>query len=74
MGRNGGRIRARLGSTCPALDYYSGFYITPGSDGFVCAEREVIRSRVGGQCEIDGFLSLRPIVRPQRPDTAALGT
>lgn len=61
MLRNGTRIRARLGSSCPALDYYYGFYITPGSDGFVCAEREVIRSRVGGQCEIDAFRTLRPI-------------
>ena len=64
MLRNGTRIRARLGSTCPALDYYDGFYITPGSDGFVCADREVIRSRVGGECEIDRFRLLTPIEKP----------
>jgi hypothetical protein len=64
MLNNGSRVRARLASTCPALDYYSGFYITPGADGFVCADREVIRSRVGGQCEIDAFRALRPIPAP----------
>jgi hypothetical protein len=61
--RNGRRIRARLGSACPALDYYYGFYITPGEDGFVCAERETIRSRAGGQCEIDTFQLLRPVAK-----------
>jgi hypothetical protein len=59
--RNGGRIRARLGSMCPALDYYDGFYITPGSDGLICSDRELIRSRAGGQCEIDDFRTLRPV-------------
>ena len=63
MMRNGNRIRARLGSSCPALDYYSGFYITPGEDGFVCAGRETIRSRAGGQCEIDMFRLLRPVAK-----------
>ena len=62
--RNGTRIRARTSNTCPALDYYYGFYISPGDDGFVCADRETIRSRAGGQCEIDSFRLLRPVVQP----------
>ncbi len=61
--RNRRRVRVRLGSACPALDYYYGFYITPGEDGLVCSERESLRSRVGGQCEIDGFNMLFPVAR-----------
>ena len=62
--RNGSRVRARLSSSCPALDYYYGFYITPGEDGFICADRDVIRSRAGGQCDIDGFRLLKPVEKP----------
>ena len=52
------RIRAKLENSCPALDYYYGFYITPNKDGMICADRDIIRSRMGGQCEIDGFRTL----------------
>lgn len=53
------RLRARLQRSCPALDYYYGFYVSPNPDGLICADRDVIRSRVGGECGIDGFRSLR---------------
>ena len=52
------RIRAKLESDCPALDYYYGFYITPNADGMICSDRDIIRSRVGGHCQIDGFRTL----------------
>lgn len=57
--RDSRRIRARLERSCPALDYYYGFYITPNPDGQVCAERDVIRSRMGGECQIDRFRLLK---------------
>ncbi|HYD38416.1 MAG TPA: hypothetical protein VEA60_12430 [Allosphingosinicella sp.] len=57
------RVRAKLESSCPALDYYYGFYITPNPDGMVCEDRDNIRSRMGGACEIDRFRSLEPAVR-----------
>jgi hypothetical protein len=57
------RFRAKLESHCPALDYYYGFYINPTVDGLVCAERDIIRSRVGGQCGIERFRSLQAIRR-----------
>ena len=63
--RNRGRLRARLERRCDALDYYLGFYIKPGTDGQICADRDVIRSRVGGQCEIDAFRTLVP--KPRKP-------
>jgi hypothetical protein len=55
------RVRAKLESSCPALDYYYGFYITPNPDGMVCEDRDNIRSRMGGACEIDDFRSLEPV-------------
>ena len=57
--RDSSRIRAKLENACPALDYYYGFYIDPHEDGQVCADRDVIRSRMGGQCEIETFRRLR---------------
>ena len=57
------RVRANLESRCPALDYYQGFYITPGADGMICADRDIVRSRVGGACEIDRFKALEAVQR-----------
>ena len=56
----GGRVRARLADDCPSLDFYSGMYIKPSSDGRMCASRDVIRSRTGGQCRIAQFRALVP--------------
>jgi hypothetical protein len=56
--RDRSRIRAKLEKSCPALDYYYGFYIRPSGDGQICADRDSIRSRMGGQCEIEKFRSL----------------
>ena len=58
--RDNSRVRARLERRCPALDYYYGFYVSPTSDGMICADRDSIRSRVGGECQIDQFRTLRP--------------
>lgn len=56
--RGQGPVRARLDDACPALDYYSGFYIQPTKDGMICAGRDRIRTRAGGQCGIDRFRTL----------------
>ncbi|HEY1146115.1 MAG TPA: hypothetical protein VGE84_07230 [Allosphingosinicella sp.] len=61
--RDNSRIRARLENSCPALDYYYGFYISPNEDGRICVNRDVIRSRMGGKCQIEQFKSLRPAPR-----------
>ena len=58
--RDNSRIRARLQRRCPALDYYRGFYINATADGRICADRDSIRSRAGGECQIDQFRSLSP--------------
>lgn len=57
--RDNSRIRARLERRCPALDFYRGFYVNATEDGRICAERDSIRSRSGGACEIDQFRVLR---------------
>lgn len=58
--RGGGRIRAQLQDECPALDYYSGFYLRPTEDQRICAGRDSIHSRSGGECEIRRFRTLTP--------------
>ncbi len=56
--RNRSRLRARLEKRCPALDYYYGFYIRRTADGQFCADRDSIRSRMGGTCEVERFKTL----------------
>lgn len=58
--RDGTRMRARLERSCPALDFYSGFYIRPTKDGRICADRDSIRARSGGECGITAFRKLVP--------------
>ena len=58
--RDNSRMRARLERRCPALDYYRGFYINATEDGMICADRDSIHSRAGGECQIDRFRTLRP--------------
>lgn len=52
------RVRARLQNSCPALDYYSGFYLKPTADGRICRDRDAVHARSGGACEIDVFRRL----------------
>jgi hypothetical protein len=56
----GKRVRARLTKACRQIDYYASFYIRPGPDGRICAERDPIRTRSGRTCEIERFRALVP--------------
>jgi hypothetical protein len=58
---DGDRVRAKLGSDCPALGFYSGFYLKPNPDGKMCVRRDVLRGRSGTACSIDEFAKLIPI-------------
>lgn len=58
--RGGVRLRAQLDDDCPALDYYSGFYIAPSADGQVCQRRDMLHTRAGQQCRIQRFRMLVP--------------
>lgn len=55
---SGARYRVRLDDDCPSLDFYSGFYFKPTSDGKICADRDALRSRSGRMCGIDAFRRL----------------
>jgi hypothetical protein len=56
----GGRVRAKFDETCPALDFYGGVYLQYGRDQQICAQRDVVMSRMGGSCTIDHFKLLLP--------------
>jgi hypothetical protein len=53
------RVRAKVDDDCPALDFYAGLYLEP-EDQFLCARRDSIYSRMGGNCRIRGFKQLEP--------------
>ena len=53
------RLRAELDDDCPGLDFWEGFYLAP-EDERICADRDVIRSRMGGSCRIERFRKLVP--------------
>jgi hypothetical protein len=56
--RDSSRVRARLEAGCAGLAFYRGFYVDGTADGMICADRDSIRSRMGGQCEIERFRTL----------------
>jgi hypothetical protein len=58
--RNGPRLRAELDKQCQAVDLRFGFYIRPNPDGQICASRDTIHARTGGQCDIEKFRTLVP--------------
>lgn len=57
-----GRVRAHLDEDCPALDFYGGFYLQQQDDR-LCAGRDEIHSRMGGDCAIVSLKHLQPVVR-----------
>ncbi len=61
--KGGERIRAKLDDDCPALDYYGGFYLRPTADRAICADRDAVHARSGGECAITRFRRLVPDVR-----------
>lgn len=53
------RVRATLDGSCGAIDFYGGFYLKTDDDR-VCAQRDSVHSRMGGNCRIEGFHHLVP--------------
>jgi hypothetical protein len=58
--KDGSLLRAKLGNDCPALGFYSGFYVKANKDRKMCAKRDSIRSRSGRLCAVQSFASLVP--------------
>jgi hypothetical protein len=59
---NRARVRAEFDDRCPALDFYGGFYLRT-EDQRLCAGRDSVRSRMGGNCTIERFKQLVPKVQ-----------
>jgi hypothetical protein len=57
--RDGKMLRAKLGNDCPALGFYSGFYVKANADKKLCARRDSLRSRSGRLCAVQEFKSLK---------------
>jgi hypothetical protein len=51
------RVRAEFDDSCPALDFYNGFYLRT-EDQRLCAGRDAVHSRMGGSCTIERFKHL----------------
>ncbi|WP_372915709.1 hypothetical protein [Sandarakinorhabdus sp.] len=50
--RGGRRWRLHLAQECPALSFYQGFYYQQKKAGQLCAGRDAIGARSGGECGI----------------------
>lgn len=48
----GERWRMSFAEDCPALGYYQGFYYKRTQAGFLCAGRDAVIARSGGECPI----------------------
>lgn len=57
--RDGRRWRLFLARECPALSFYQGFYYRRSRTGQLCAGRDVIGARSGGECPIVSIIPLR---------------
>lgn len=55
---DGSLLRAKLGSECPALGFYSGAYLKPTKDSRFCAGRDALHSRSGRICPVQAFKNL----------------
>lgn len=53
------RVRAQFDENCPALDFYTGFYLQVENER-LCARRDAVYSRIGTSCTIERFKQLVP--------------
>jgi hypothetical protein len=59
----GSRWRVHLAQNCPALSFYQGFYYRQRPDSRLCAGRDVVGARSGGECAIAAIVRMRPAAR-----------
>ena len=58
--RNGSHWRVYLAQQCPTLSFYAGFYYRRAEAGQLCAGRDAIISRSGGECPIASIVPTGP--------------
>lgn len=64
--KGGQRWRMHLAQQCPALSFYQGFYYQQRQAGLLCAGRDAVGARSGGECSIAAIVPVRPIRKPRR--------
>jgi hypothetical protein len=64
--RGGRRWRLHLAQECPGLSFYQGFYYQQKQTGQLCAGRDAIGARSGGECAIAAIVPLAPPARKAR--------
>ncbi len=57
--RDGRRYRLFFERECQALSFYQGFYYRRARAGQICAGRDAIGARSGGECAIASIIELR---------------
>ena len=64
--KGGQRWRMHLAQDCPALSFYQGFYYQQQQAGLLCAGRDAIGARSGGECGIAAIVPVRPDRKQRR--------
>ncbi len=57
--KNGQHWRMFFVQECPALSFYQGFYYRRGKANMLCAGRDVVGARSGGECKIASIIPVR---------------
>lgn len=57
--KDGKHWRMFLAQECPALSFYQGFYYRRGKANMLCAGRDVVGARSGGECRIASIIPVR---------------
>ncbi len=61
--KNGQRYRMFFARECPALSFYQGFYYRRYKTGKLCAGRDSVGARSGGECPIASIIPVRRFSR-----------
>lgn len=64
--RGGKRWRLHLAQECPGLSFYQGFYYQQKQAGQLCAGRDAIGARSGGECAIASITPVPPPGKARR--------
>lgn len=64
--RGGARWQMRFADECPALSYYQGFYYRRTTAGNLCAGRDAVIARSGGECPIDSLSPIKSKAKKRR--------
>lgn len=64
--RTGARWKLYFAQSCPTLSFYAGFYYKRDETGMLCAGRDTVIARSGGECPIASIVPVRkPKAKPK---------